>query len=189
MQNASRLYFIALLPPLEFQKEVTQIKQEFAENYRSRAALQSPPHVTLQPPFERSIEEGSLLNTCLREFAKTHTPIPMRLSGFGAFPPRVIYIDVVKTPELMALRSGLAAYLETNLALVIDRNRARPFVPHMTVAFRDLTAEAFKTAWPQFRDRSLYFEFTASHLTLLRHNGQHWTIETEFPLANPKVTA
>lgn len=181
MQNASRIYFIALLPPVEIQTEITQIKQEFAEHYGSRAALKSPPHVTLQPPFERSIEEISPLKACLREFAKTYTPIPMTLSGFGAFPPRVIYVNVVKTPELMTLQSGLATYLKTNLALVVDRNPAHPFVPHMTVAFRDLTPEAFKTAWPQFRDRSISVEFTASHLTLLRHQGQHWEIETEFP--------
>jgi 2'-5' RNA ligase len=126
------------------------------------------------------------LNTCLEEFARTHTSIPMRLSGFGAFPPRVIYVDVVKTPELMALQSSLKAYLEANLGLEIDPTRSHPFVPHMTVAFRDLTPEAFKRALPQFRNRSLYYEFTTSHLTLLHHNGQNWAIKTEFPFADQR---
>ncbi|MGB3239319.1 MAG: 2'-5' RNA ligase family protein [Geitlerinemataceae cyanobacterium] len=182
MQNASNLYFIALLPPMEIAEEVTQIKRDFANNHGSCAALKSPPHVTLQPPFERSNEEVELLKVCLQEFVGGYAPVPITLSGFGAFPPRVIYVDVVKTPELMALQSGLAAYLEANVAWVDPRNRSRPFSPHMTVAFRDLKREAFQRAWSEFEDRSLYFEFTASYLTLLSHNGQRWEIETEFPL-------
>jgi 2'-5' RNA ligase len=183
MQNASRLYFIALLPPMAIQEKVTQIKQEFAENYGSHAALKSPPHVTLQPPFERSIEQVSLLKACLSELATGYPPLPMKLSGFGAFPPRVIYVNVVKTPELMALQAKLAAYLEAKLGLVDDRNPAYPFSPHMTVAFRDLKRQMFQPAWSEFQDRSLSYEFTARHLTLLHHNGRRWEIETEFPFA------
>ncbi|HIK33850.1 MAG TPA: 2'-5' RNA ligase family protein [Oscillatoriales cyanobacterium M4454_W2019_049] len=181
MENASRLYFIALLPPADIQEEVTQIKRDFADNYGSRAALKSPPHVTLQPPFERSIDEVSRLKACLREFATGYAPVPMKLSGFGAFPPRVIYVDVMKTPELMAIQASLAAHLEANLGWVDPRNRSRPFAPHMTVAFRDLKREAFKKAWSQYRDRSISYEFTATHLTLLHHNSRCWEIETEFP--------
>lgn len=183
MQNASQLYFIALLPPVEIQAEVTQIKQEFAEHYGSGAALKSSPHVTLQPPFARSIEQVSWLKAGLSEFATGYAPLSMTLSGFGAFPPRVIYVNVVKTPELMALQAELAAYLEAKLGFVDDRHPVYPFSPHMTVAFRDLKPQAFKQAWSQFQDRSLYYEFTASYLTLLRHNGQHWEIETEFAFA------
>lgn len=181
MANASRLYFIALLPPVEIREEVTQIKRDFAEHYGSRAALKSPPHVTLQPPFKRSIEDVSRLKACLSEWATGCAPVPMKLSGFGAFPPRVIYVDVVKTPELMTIQVSLAAHLEANLGRMDDRHRSRPFVPHMTVAFRDLKREAFQKAWPQYRDRSIEYEFTATHLTLLHHNSRCWEIDTEFP--------
>lgn len=181
MQNASRLYFIALLPPWELQQEVTQIKQHFAENYGSCAALKSPPHVTLQPPFSRSPEDVSRLKACLSEFALGHPPVAMSLSGFAAFPPRVIYVNVVKTPELMAVQAKLAADLEAKLGLVDDRHAGRPFSPHMTVAFRDLKREAFKRAWQQFRDRAFDAQFTVNYLTLLQHNGRQWEIDTEFP--------
>lgn len=183
MQNASRLYFIALLPPWELQQAVTEIEQYFAENYGSCAALKSPPHVTLQPPFEFSPERVSLLKACLSDFATGYPPVPISLSGFSAFPPRVIYINVVQTPELMAVQAGLAAYLEAKLGLV-DRHASRPFTPHMTVAFRDLKPEAFKTAWQQFQTRSFDAKFTVNHLTLLHHTDRHWKIETEFPLVS-----
>jgi 2'-5' RNA ligase len=59
------LFFIALLPPLEVQEIATKIKLEFAEIYNSRAALKSPPHVTLQPPFRWNLEQLPDLERCL----------------------------------------------------------------------------------------------------------------------------
>ncbi|NEN93697.1 MAG: 2'-5' RNA ligase family protein, partial [Okeania sp. SIO3H1] len=56
----------------------------------------------------------------------------------------------------------------------------RPFSPHVTVAFRDLTKTNFRAAWLEFRERSLEFEFVASQLTLLIHNGKRWDIFQEF---------
>jgi 2'-5' RNA ligase len=105
MKSSEPLLFIALLPPMEVQNEVTQIKQYFAQNYNSSHALKSPPHVTLQPPFKWLTEDFDLLKECLTEFAKTYAPIPITLSGFGSFPPRVIYVNVIKTPELMEIQN------------------------------------------------------------------------------------
>jgi 2'-5' RNA ligase len=45
-------YFIALLPPQEMQDYANQVRQHFADHYASRKAFNSPPHITLEPPFE-----------------------------------------------------------------------------------------------------------------------------------------
>jgi 2'-5' RNA ligase len=50
----------------------------------------------------------------------------------------------------------------------------------MTVAFRDLTRQNFKAAWPEFENRQLHFEFIADKLTLLIHDGRRWNIKSEF---------
>jgi hypothetical protein len=51
----------------------------------------------------------------------------------------------------------------------------------MTVAFRDLTKQNFRTAWSEFQHRPLEFEFTASELTLLIHDGRGWNVSASFP--------
>lgn len=181
MKSSERLFFIALLPPVEIQNEVTEIKQYFAENYGSRHALKSPPHVTLQPPFKWSTEKVDFLEECLTEFSRTYYPIPIILSGFGAFPPRVIYVNVIKTPELLGIQKALMSHLEITLNLVDEVSKRRPFSPHMTVAFKDLTRKNFRTAWPEFEQKSLEYKFTVPRLTLLVHNGQRWNIKAEFP--------
>ncbi|MBD2504003.1 2'-5' RNA ligase family protein [Anabaena azotica FACHB-119] len=173
-------FFVALLPPQDIQDYANQIKQYFADNYASSHAQKSPPHITLQPPFAWANNNLSTLETSLREFASQQQPIPVTLNGFAAFAPRVIYINVVRSPELLSLQANLASQMETNLQIVDQVGKTRPFAPHMTVAFRDLTKQNFQAAWPEFAQRQLHFEFTANKLTLLIHDGRRWLIQSEF---------
>ena len=178
-QSKSR-FFIALLPPLEIQDYANQLKQHFAEYYASHGAQKSPPHITLQPPFEWADGQVSVLEQCLGTFANNQGSVPVTLNGFGAFPPRVIYINVLKTQDLLTLQADLMAHLETRLGIVDPVSKTRPFSPHMTVAFRDLTRQNFKAAWSEFRQRQLQFEFLVSYLTLLLHDGKRWNVSAEF---------
>ena len=181
MDKSKSRYFIALLPPKDIRTHVNEIKQYFADHYGSRAAFKSPPHITLQPPFEWLTEEVPVLEACLTEFASERPSVPITLSGFAAFVPRVIYVNVIKTPALLTLQAGLMTHLETTLGISDPKSKQRPYAPHMTVAFRDLSRQNFKAAWPEFQDRELHFEFTAGNLTLLIHDGKQWNINAEFP--------
>lgn len=129
-------YFIALLPPQEIQAPVNTIKRQFVDRYASRKAQNSPPHITLQPPFEWSAEQVAL-EQCLLSFAHNCKPVVIQLAGFGAFALRVIYINVLKTSELLSLQAALATHLEKELTIV-DPSKSRTYAPHVTVAFREL---------------------------------------------------
>ncbi|MEM6754384.1 MAG: 2'-5' RNA ligase family protein [Cyanobacteria bacterium P01_C01_bin.38] len=174
------LYFIALLPPQDIQDYATEIKQYFADNYDSKHAFKSPPHITLQPPFEWDSGKLTDLEECLQKFVRGRNSIPITLDGYNAFAPRVIYIDVVKTSELMNLQADLMVYLESNLGIVDKVGKLRGFTPHMTVAFKDLRKSEFKAAWVEFENRELHFEFNAEKLTLLKHENKKWNITQEF---------
>jgi 2'-5' RNA ligase len=183
MNQSKQRFFIALVPPPDIQQPITLIKQYFAEHYNSRRALQSPPHITLQPPFEWAVADVPKLEECLKAFVAKRLPIPITLSGFAAFAPRVIYVDVVKSSALLELQKDLMNYFETNLGIVNSVSQTRSFVPHMTVAFSDLTEPNFDGAWLEFQERSIFFEFTAAELILLIHDGSQWNIATEFLFA------
>ncbi|MEH1841346.1 MAG: 2'-5' RNA ligase family protein [Nostoc sp.] len=173
-------FFVALLLPQEIQDYANQIKQYFADCYVSSGALKSPPHITLQPPFEWADDNLPLLEASLKEFASRQQPVAITLKGFDAFAPRVIYINVVRSQELLTLQADLIAYAEINLEIVDKVSKTRPFAPHITVAFQDLNKQNFKAAWPEFEKRQLHFEFTADKLTLLLHDGKRWNIKSEF---------
>jgi 2'-5' RNA ligase len=180
MTQSKQRFFIALLPSLEVQQFANKIKEHFAEVYNSRAALKSPPHITLQPPFEWEVEDLAKLEQKLAEFARSQYPVPMTLDGFSAFKPRVIFINVLKNPELLAIQKALTNELETSLKIVHEVSKNRPFSPHLTVGFRDLTKANFYKAWDEFKEQQLHFEFLVPQLTLLIHNGKFWDIHQEF---------
>ena len=173
-------FFIALLPPDSIQDEVRQIQHDFRDRYSTQSTLKSPPHITLIPPFELSSDRLEPLQIELEKFAKTRLPFTINLSGFAAFPPSVIYLNVTPNPTLPNLYVDIAATLANNLD-IHDPYASRPFVPHMTVAFRDLTPENFEQAWAEFSDRQIKFEFESINLTLLKYEAQKWNILSTFP--------
>ncbi|MEB3831756.1 2'-5' RNA ligase family protein [Phormidium sp. CCY1219] len=90
-------------------------------------------------------------------------------------------MHVEKTPELLAIQSELIQQMEQSLGIRDPKAKSRPFSPHMTIAFKDLKRNHFKAGWKEFQPRPFDRQFTASHLTLLRHNGQRWTIYADYP--------
>jgi len=173
-------FFIALLPPEDVRIRANEIKGIMRDRYASKAAFRSPPHVTLLAPFEWPIADLPRLAATLKQFAASQPPVPMTLDGFGAFTPPVIYINVMKRDRLMSIQSQLLDYLETQLGLVSERDRNRSFVPHLTVAFRDLKPAMFRQAWPEFQHQELHFDFIAGQLTLLIHSGNLWTVKESY---------
>jgi 2'-5' RNA ligase len=187
-QPAKTRFFIALLPPPDIQASATQIKEYFHENYDSRAALRSPPHITVFPPFQWADADLITISTALTTFAQEQPAPTVELLGFGSFPPRVIYIHVAKTSSLMALQAALTRYLKETLDLQEPaRHRHRAFTPHLTVAFRDLKPAAFRRSWPEFQDRPFEATFTVPTLTLLRHDGQRWQVHQPFPFGEKSL--
>ena len=184
MSVSKQRFFIALLPPQEVQEEANKIKQYFSDVYQSHAALRSPPHITLQPPFDWEVKDLPRLLEALHRFSQSHPSIPMTLDGFAAFKPRVIYINVKKTPELLAVQQALMSHLESGLNLVHYSSKNRPFSPHLTVGFRDLTKPNFYRAWEELKGKEIYFDFMIEKLTLLSHNGKMWEIYQDFSFAS-----
>lgn len=186
----SRLFFVAILPPEPIYGEVTAFKQDFEQRFNSRAALRSPPHITLQSPFKWPESDLSQLQNVLLDCARASTVFEIKLCGFAAFPPRVIYVNVQPSSSLNQLQAELSDRLERELQISDDRAKKRPFKPHMTVAFRDLARQNFKAAWPEFRDRAYDRRFLSAGLTLLIHDGSRWQVESTFafpPVPNDKL--
>ncbi|BCX11263.1 MAG: hypothetical protein KatS3mg067_0201 [Thermosynechococcus sp.] len=177
-----RQYFMALLPSPEIQAEVTCLKQYCCDRYQSQAALRSPPHVTLYPPFWWPDAAIAELEQALETFCCQVAPVELIFDGFAAFAPRVIYIHVAPTPALKDLQAQLVKAVVKPLNL--PPTQRHPFTPHMTIAFRDLTKEHFRHAWAEFQEKPFTARCWVSHLTLLVHNGRRWQIYREFLLRN-----
>jgi len=141
MKPSTALYFVALVPPTTIREEVTAFKAYAAKHFGSQHALHSPPHITLIPPFRWPKDQYLPLATALSHFKFQTADLSIDLLNFSSFPPRVIFVDVTQSTLLRDLQAQLEQHFSQHLN--IQPKGPFGFHPHMTVAFRDLTAAVF----------------------------------------------
>lgn len=175
-------WFVALLPPESIQRQVTDVIADLTARYQTRTA-KAPPHITLVPPFVLAANAIGPVRLALEDFAKQQRTLTVTLHGFNAFPPRVLFVDVVRSPQLLTLKTELEECLVEQCDLPRDRHSR--FNPHITVASRKLDRSKFKATWAELEQQQ--FEATGEHktLTLLRYEQQHWHVDQLFQLALP----
>jgi len=173
--SLSARFFVALMLPPAVETYANSVIAELGDRYRTGTA-KAAPHITLQPPFLWDTEAKSIEALCqeLRAIAATHRPVSIHLDGFGAFRPRVLYINVGKTESLLNLQTGVAQHLEHQLNIV-DPKANRGYSPHVTVASRNLSPALFRRIWAELQNRPVQFEFRCDRLTLLEYNEKWYT--------------
>lgn len=171
-----QLYFIAIIPPSPILEEAQELKNYFSDRYKSKASLNSPPHMTLHMPFQWKEENENFLIERLSSFAQTQNKFDVMLLNFGCFEPRVIFIDVVKTEGLDKLQRNLHRFCKKELNLFNATYKEDGFHPHVTLAFRDLKKSMFSKAWDEFREKKFNGSFKVSSIILLKHDGKMWQI-------------
>lgn len=176
-------YFLALIPPSPVREELGLLKAYFKDHYRSKASLNSPPHITLHMPFEWPEKKESVLLESLIRFAGLHRPFEVQLSGFGSFAPRVIFVRVEASHALRDVQRQLHNFCKRELNVFNAGYRDLPFQPHVTVAFRDLKKAAFAPAWEEFKEKPFQADFLATGITLLKHDGRTWQPLRDFDFA------
>ncbi|MCB0656416.1 MAG: 2'-5' RNA ligase family protein [Saprospiraceae bacterium] len=172
------LYFIALLPPEDLQFSVNQFKEIAWEKFHSRQALKSPPHITLVPPQRWKASTAAMVKKKMQNWAGGQIPFSIQLQDFGAFVPRVVYIQVVSTPALETIHQECNQILKPYL----EKIDPRPYHPHMTIAFKDLSQSAFYRAWDYFRQIPFTSSFRVDSITLLIHQEGRWKVEDNWLL-------
>jgi 2'-5' RNA ligase len=183
-----KLYFIAFVPVPPVYDDALKLKLHFQEKYKSKAALNSPPHITLHMPFRWKVQKESILIQKLQAFVKDYEPIKICLDNFSSFPPRVIFIDVAKSELLDTFQKSLQRFCKKEFNLFNANYKEEPFHPHLTLAFRDLKKEFFKLAWDEFKAKEYKAEFIADKIALLKHDGKMWKIVQEFNLESSYST-
>ena len=172
-------YFIAIIPQEPLFGTLHQLKSYFKEKYNAKAALRSPPHITLHMPFLWSERKEPRLVQALAEFAAGRSRFDLNVVHFGSFPPRVIFAAIGESSNLTQCQQALHRFCKVTLNLFNANYQERPFHPHITLAFRDLRKEAFAEAWKEFSHRQLQEAFTVDRICVLKHNGKEWQIHAE----------
>ena len=180
------LYFIAIIPPADICEEVTAFRNNFKENYNSRAALKNIPHITLKAPFKVDAAQHTDVLQWYASLPVTKGSFVIQLHNFGAFPnPNrpVVFIHPVITPQLKTLQSQIIKSFETAYPDIPVHYHEHRFAPHMTIAYRDLAYAEFNKAWTDvYCDKEYSAQFEVNSFYLLQHNGARWEVIAEYSL-------
>ncbi len=129
--------FVGAFPEGE---KIAQV-QQLREQLDPKTAQITPPHVTLAGTYWRNgqpnaTNEGVLIEK-LTTLAPVLKPFSLQLGGIYTFGQRVIYLGVLPTDEMVAIRNQLLG--------VMGQDKHRQFKPHLTLAMR-LEGEKFAAA-------------------------------------------
>lgn len=181
MSKATRLYFIAILPPKPLYTKLRLIQHEIKSKFGCVQALKPPVHITLQAPFKQPESFEKQLMTSLEKLCTTTKPFNVEIDGFGTFSPHTIYAKPLKTEGLMNFRESLIQLLEDQFGFTNEEIGFRDFNPHFTVAYRDLKAD-YPKIWEEFKNRTFNGNFEVSEIHLLKHNYRFWEVMNSFNL-------
>lgn len=169
--------FVALVPQNSLLQKLSRIKESFAETYGARHALKLPPHLTLIPPFKIKKENvPALLSNLHQTVAKTEN-FDLDLNGFDAFAPRVIFIKVENSNPVMRLYD----HIYTLAGDLLPTKPERQLHPHITIATRDLSVQAFNKSFPVLKKKEFRATFPVHSIFLFSHSGRNWEILAEIP--------
>ncbi len=181
-KEGSALYFIAIVPPSPIFEQAAELKNQLKQHYQSKAALNSPPHITLHMPFEWKEKKEDELVSKLKLFSMSRKSLDLQFHNFSCFAPRVIFIQVIESEALRVFQRELHQFCKTQLNIFNAQYKDLPFHPHLTLAFRDLKKPMFEKAWEEFKEKEFSESFAAKQFTLLKHNGKIWESFMEFEL-------
>lgn len=176
------LYFIAIIPPDPLYADAQRWKEHFAIEYASKASLNSPPHITLHMPFKCKIAKESSLMDALSKVGGQSNSFDLKIHGFDAFAPRIIFMKIIEELLLRQLHGNIQQVMKTQFNIFNADYRNHPFHPHLTLAFRDLKKSNFELAWSEFESKPYKGKFLVDQFWLLKHDGKRWQKMKSFSL-------
>jgi len=108
----------------------------------------------------------------------------LKKDNFSFFEPRVIYVDVLPSKELILLHNSLKNFAKTELKLFNEVNDLRGFHPHITVASRDLKKPKFYELETDFKTKKLNGIFNCNSFCLLKLEKK-WEVLHTFDFTYP----
>lgn len=170
------LYFIAIVPPHDVAQTLDMVRHQIWQQFGPSHALNSPPHITLIPPFKMEESSRASLKQQINKVTLALNTFPLKAEGISAFEQHTLFLKVHLSPELASLQQNVKKLVTEQLQIKPDRPE-RDYHPHFTLAFKDLKKTHFQTVLTFLQAKNLHFNFQVSQICLLRHSGKRWLLD------------
>lgn len=120
----------------------------------------------------------------LDDFTRNEAPFNIRTAGLGLFtgPKPVLYLTVAKSRLLLEIHERLSLCVDS---FIVNPNRYYApvqWVPHITLAYRDLNAENLGCAVKNLISYPLEVDIHIQSIALVYSNGEDHGVIKSFPL-------
>lgn len=157
-------------------KVIRDLQQKVSDITGSKASLQAwQPHITIGDGIE--IENGTddLIKDIINNTKSIH-PFSVKIVGFGSFSARAIGKGEESSPYVLFAAVIVSHELDE---LVRKINYAtmgystwysmpRPYLPHVTLAFRDLTEDGYLNGLKYLQDKSIELSSLLDHIAFVK---------------------
>lgn len=179
----TQLKLIAIVVPEPVYSYARAEQEYIAQTWGPRQSLRNPPHITLIPPLQLLPDEVSKLQDIAHEMASTNFSFELKVNGFESFPPRVIFIKPNFPKELNLLYLRMRNAIRASIPNALNRFPDESFHPHITIAYKDVKPEQFKSMWKYYRNKKVRFTVSIDRFCMLDNRDGQWVIEAQYPLA------
>lgn len=171
-------YFLAVLPPDQISPEIVSFQKEIESAFGAIHAQKTPPHITIIPPFECEPEKLTELISVFALFLKEKpiADVTIELNNFQRFESRTLFVDVAKNDRFEKLCKELKL-LFSKQKIIKQRIEKHYFIPHITIANKDIKKRDFKVAWEVFKERGYQRSFKLKYLVLLELVVGKWEVK------------
>lgn len=150
-------------------KHYQLVKDLWAELARKFAVSEF--YVTPDPRITYQVAERynvKSLEVVLRRFAASKTSFQVRAGGLGIFPgPHpVLYIPVVRSPELTQFHEALWQEISSTGSDFLDYYHPAHWVPHITIGMHDMNKDNLSQIVPFLAERNFNWEMTVDNIAL-----------------------
>ena len=141
-----------------------------AEHGLSAVSVSPLPHFSYQCARDFDID---LLGEIVGKVADKARPLKVRTAGAGVFsgPKPVVYVPVVRSPELTRLQLALWSAGAVACEQPLAEYHPAAWIPHITLAQGDLTADGLGPVMSTLNGLDLFWEFEVDNLAIIRGRG------------------
>ena len=142
-------------------------------------------YITPYPHFSYQIAQGynvELLEPILQTFASGQATFQVKTSGLGIFngPHPVLYVPVVRSPELTQFHQALWPEISTASSGISDYYHSANWMPHITIGFGDINKENLSHIVWSLAERDFSWEITVDNVALIYDTGAKQELRSRF---------
>lgn len=181
-RKLEQTHFIGVLASEALAETLERCRLWMGTRYGCRSGFSTPIHVTLVPPFMMTdADEIACMESALASLARQTPGFTARAQGFGSFSERTLFARVVPDERWDTVRDAVYESVSTACPRRF-RKDGRPFVPHLTVANRDIPVDAVAPALAHMDQLALDEDFAVDHIALFRRLQGRWEISNVWEL-------